>query len=73
MYRLLVFNPAHPDSVLTLKVANAEQVLEMIPRLVQDHPDCERVEVHGRKGVLFSVDCAANARLHEDARDEAGA
>jgi hypothetical protein len=58
MYRLLVFNPAHPDRPLTIKAGTAAEVLEMIPRLVDDHPDCERIDVFGLEGKLFSVDCA---------------
>jgi hypothetical protein len=59
MYRLLVFNPAHPDAPLTVKLATATEVLEMIPRLAGDHPECDRIEVFGPRGMLFSVDCQA--------------
>ena len=67
MYRLLVFNPAHPDRPLAIKVATSAEVLEMIQRLVEDHPDCERIDVYGLQGMLFTVDCAGVlSQRHKD-------
>jgi hypothetical protein len=60
VYRLTIINPAHVDRPLTIKVESAADVLELLPRLVDDHPDCERIEVHTVTRLLFTVDCASN-------------
>ena len=60
MYRLTIINPAHADRPLTIKVDTSTDVLEMLPRLLQDHLDCERIEVRKVDRLLFSVDCASN-------------
>jgi hypothetical protein len=60
VYRLTIINPAHADRPLTIRVDTAADVLELLPRLVEDHPDCERIEVRSATRLLFSVDCASN-------------
>jgi hypothetical protein len=67
MYQLCVINPGH-DKPLTIRLQRPSEVLEMIPRLVADHPDCDRIEVYGVNGLLFSVDCAGvtPAKPHKD-------
>ncbi|MDB5453516.1 MAG: hypothetical protein JWO33_2094 [Caulobacteraceae bacterium] len=60
MFKLIVFNPAHADRPLVIRVELASEVLELVPRLLLDHADCERIEVHDARGKLFSVDCASN-------------
>ena len=67
MYRLVVFSSAHPDAPLTLELSAPGEVLEAYRKFARDGADCERIEVHGPGGLLFSTDPrAVTGRQHDD-------
>jgi hypothetical protein len=60
MYQLRVMRAGDDKPFERIEVARSQEVLEMIPKLLKEHPDCERIAVFYSGGRLFSVDCAGN-------------
>lgn len=60
MYTIFIFKADDVIPSARLEVRNAATVLEEITRIINDHPGCERAEVHSAAGRLFSVDCEGN-------------
>lgn len=60
MYQLRVFHPDRPVAAETLRIVSAADVLRTLPRLLEEHAGCERIEVWGADVRLFSVDCDGN-------------
>lgn len=44
----------------SVQAPSAEDVLELIPRLLARHGDCDRIEVVRNATALFAVSCASN-------------
>lgn len=42
------------------RLASGQDVLPLIPQLLAQHPDCERIAVHNGMTFLFAVDCKGN-------------
>jgi hypothetical protein len=59
-YLLEVFHPGETTPIERHTVARAADVLELIPRLLESHPGCERVVVMMGQTRLFAVDCTGN-------------
>ena len=57
MYALKVFHPGEAVARQTHTATSADEVMRLIPKLLADHPGCERVEVHSATVKLFAVDC----------------
>lgn len=56
-YVLTVIDKESKLTVESLTVATASAAMEAIPRLLEQHPGCERIKVHAGALYLFSVDC----------------
>ncbi|MDO9338420.1 MAG: hypothetical protein Q7T61_18660 [Caulobacter sp.] len=48
-----------------VKARSAVEVMEVIPRLLEEHDGCERVSAIAGDNFLFSVDCEGN-RMSRD-------
>lgn len=57
MYTLRVITPGSETPAHIERLAAAGEVLASIPRLLDQHPGCERVEVYLGDARLFCVDC----------------
>ena len=68
MYSLLVFNSQHREEPLRIELRQPAQVLDRFRQLVREFPDCERIELHGAEGLLFSTKPASlrPPRRHAD-------
>ncbi len=60
MYELTVFCPDVERPTEKRSFENAADALAAIPKLMEDHPGCERVEVYLNTTRLFTVDCEGN-------------
>jgi len=60
MYHLEVMHLGQSVPVKRRSVTQASEVLEIIPRLLAEHPGCEQVVVWFDLSRLFAVDCAGN-------------
>ncbi|HEY8574518.1 hypothetical protein [Phenylobacterium sp.] len=60
MYRLNVFHDGRTTPTQTVALSQAGDVLTSIPMLLEQFPDCARVEVTAGAVRLFSVDCKGN-------------
>jgi hypothetical protein len=60
MYHLEVFYEGSNRPRETVSVERAAAVLAEIPKLLESHPACARVEVWSDSTRLFAVDCAGN-------------
>jgi len=45
-----------------VQVQSAEELLDLIPKLISNHAECERIEVLRNSTKLFAVSCADGAR-----------
>jgi len=57
MYRLEVHYPGRKIPAHSRWVANAVEVLTIIPELLSEHHGCEQVSVWFESTRLFTVDC----------------
>ena len=57
MYQLQVFHPGASASTITVTTTSATEVLGLIPKLLKEHPTCDRVVVTLGATILFAVDC----------------
>ncbi len=62
MYSLHVGYEDGRRSRESIHASSAEDVLELIPRLLDHHRDCQRIEVVHNQTKLFIVDRAGNFR-----------
>ncbi len=60
MYRLEVHHAGNPRPTAVRSALSAAETLELIPSLLEGHPDCERVTVWFDITRLFTVDCQGN-------------
>lgn len=60
MYRLQVFYEGAPRPRETVELDRAGAVLTEIPKILEKHRECARVEVWINSTRLFAVDCAGN-------------
>lgn len=56
MYELLVFRPGEQAPQRIEVVNNAAEAMAALPRLLQEHAGCHRIEVHSGRDRLFAVD-----------------
>ncbi len=64
MYRLEVYHPEKRGPAHVKMAAQATRVLEMIPMLLERHPDREHIAVWIGLTRLFAVDCQGNRIDH---------
>ena len=57
MYDLKVFFPGESFARARRKLDQASDVMDEIPRLLEAHQGCIRIEVYAGVQHLFSVDC----------------
>ena len=57
-YTLFVRNEGEAFPIETVRLANAQKVLDTISALLRKHPGCHRIHVHAGAARLFSVDCS---------------
>ncbi len=60
MFRLHVYYPGAQSPDAIHEAGRAGEVLDLIPRLLQQHPACQRVVVFNGYTRLFAVDCQGN-------------
>jgi hypothetical protein len=60
MYRLEVHHVGNPRPTAVRSAQSAGEALELIPSLLEGHPDCDRVNVWFDLTRLFAVDCKGN-------------
>ncbi|MDB5453695.1 MAG: hypothetical protein JWO33_2273 [Caulobacteraceae bacterium] len=60
MYQLRVMKDGDDKPFETIYLSRSEEVLATIPKLLDQHEDCERIAVFFNSGRLFSVDCKGN-------------
>jgi len=56
-YTLTVFETGRSLPIETVTVRLAADVMTAIPKLLADHPGCERIRVQAGATYLFSIDC----------------
>lgn len=57
MYEVRVFHPGQAHASHVQRFRSAQEMVNAIPRIFEDHAGCERVEVYAELVRLFSVDC----------------
>lgn len=60
LYTLTVVHEGRAYPTETIGCPTAADVLEIIPRLLAQHPDCHRIHVRLHALPLFSVDCSGD-------------
>jgi hypothetical protein len=60
VYRILVYHPGEKNPRVTLDAPRGSEALALIPQLLAEHSECERVVVMHDQTRLFAVDCKGN-------------
>ncbi len=56
-YTLTVFAKGSALPIGSVSLPSATEAMAAIPKLLADHPGCERIRVQAGATYLFSVDC----------------